>query len=76
MKIPKFFSRNFGSIPSRSSRMKVVPPEVPIPGMAGGGKQKLMAPGTRAIFLLIVCRRLKASSPGAVRSSHGFSVMK
>ena len=32
------------SLPARSSRMKVAPPEVPTPWIAGGGKAKPMAP--------------------------------
>ena len=31
--------------PLRSSRMKVTPPEVPTPGIAGGGKRKAFASG-------------------------------
>ncbi len=43
-------ARKSMSFPARSWRMKVTPPEVPTPMMAGGGKAKPMAPGMPAIF--------------------------
>src|ERR1700730_13292498 len=36
----KLVARNCTSLPARSSRTNVNPPEVPTPGMAGGGKTK------------------------------------
>src|SRR5260370_40345708 len=33
-------ARNWTSLPARSSRTKVNPPEVPTPGMAGGGEEE------------------------------------
>ena len=35
------------SLPARSSSMKVTPPDVPTPGMAGGGTAKAVRVGKR-----------------------------
>ena len=40
-----FLARNSTSWPERSSSMNVAPPEVPTPGIAGGGKAKACASG-------------------------------
>ena len=44
-KVARFLARNWTSPPERSSRMKVNPPDVPTPGMAGGEKPKATAVG-------------------------------
>ena len=43
-----FSARNAGSLPARSSSMNVTPPDVPMPGMAGGEKAKAWASATPA----------------------------
>ena len=48
MNLLTFSVRNGRSPPERSSSMKVTPPEVPTPGMAGGEKEKAMPSGTLA----------------------------
>ena len=45
MNLSRFVVRNDGSCPARSSRMKVKPPAVPTPGMAGGGKAERLGFG-------------------------------
>ena len=72
----KFASRNARSLPERSSRMKVNPPEAPTPGMAGGVMENAMPSG------MVPSRRLRnrtssvAWSSLDLRSSQGFSLMK
>ena len=46
MKSCVFFPRNSMPLPDRSSRMNVAPPEVPTPGMAGGGNENAIPDGT------------------------------
>ena len=43
-------ARNSTSLPARSSSMKVTPPDVPTPGMAGGGKANACASGSMRSF--------------------------
>ena len=46
--LPTFCARKPMSLPERSSSMKVNPPEVPTPGIAGGGKAKAIPSGNPA----------------------------
>ena len=64
------------SLPARSSRMKVTPPEVPTPMMAGGGKAKPMAPGMPAIFFEIDALIASYFSSGFFRLDHSSREMK
>jgi len=68
--------RKATSRPARSSSMKVTPPDVPMPGIAGGGKEKATPSGMAASRSLMVRLITAYCSSGAVRSSQGFSVMK
>jgi hypothetical protein len=71
-----FSARNAGSLPERSSRMKVTPPEVPMPGIAGGENAKTWASATPASFWFS-CRMItSAVSPFLLRASQSSSVMK
>ncbi len=71
-----FSHRKGMSLPERSCRMKVTPPAVPMPGMAGGEKAK----ATPCVIWLM--RRLRFAmmaayfSSGAVRSCQGLRVTK
>ncbi|OQB98247.1 MAG: hypothetical protein BWX79_03360 [Alphaproteobacteria bacterium ADurb.Bin100] len=53
------------SLPARSCRMNVAPPDTPTPWMAGGGKAKPMAP-------LIPASRFESSALMAPYCSSGF----
>ncbi len=46
MKICVFFPRNSIPVPDLSSRMNVAPPDVPTPGIAGGGNENANPDGT------------------------------
>ncbi len=46
MNVFKLFERNWTSLPARSSRTKVNPPEVPTPGIAGGEKPNATPSGS------------------------------
>ena len=48
MNVSRFVGKKRMSLPGRSSRMKVKPPAVPTPGMAGGGKENAFASGRLA----------------------------
>ena len=48
MKVSRSRARNATSLPARSWSMNVTPPEVPMPGMAGGGKAKAAPPAMLA----------------------------
>ena len=71
-----FSARKVTSLPARSCSTMVTPPEVPTPGMAGGGKAKPMASGIFAISLLMWLRMAMYCSSGWVRSDQFFSEMK
>ena len=56
--------------------MNVTPPDVPMPGMAGGAKAKACASATPASFWFS-CRMItSAVSPSLWRASQSSSVMK
>src|ERR1700732_173486 len=75
-KVSRFDERNLRSIPARSSKTKVNPPEVPTPGMAGGEKEKATPSGSDDSCSLMCCLIAWSCSGGEVRSSHGFNVTK
>jgi hypothetical protein len=56
--------------------MKVAPPEVPTPWMAGGGNAKAMAPGMVASRLVSSALIAVYCSSGCLRSAQFLSVMK
>jgi hypothetical protein len=64
------------SLPARSCRMKVAPPEVPTPWMAGGGKAKPMAPLMPASRFVSSALIAVYCSSGFLRSDQFSSVMK
>ena len=64
------------SLPARSSRMKVTPPEVPMPGMAGGGKAKPMAPGISRSSRFRWALMASYCSSGFLRFAQSSRVMK
>ena len=71
-----FSHRKAMSLPERSSRMKVTPPEVPMPGMAGGEKAKATPWGIRPMRRLRLAMMASYFSSGLLRSCQGFRVMK
>ena len=76
MKVAVLAARNSRSLPARSSSMKVTPPEVPIPGMAGGEKAKPTAPLRLPSFLLSACLMASYCTSGSVRSAQSSKVTK
>ena len=76
MNLRTFPARKARSRPARSSSTMVTPPEVPMPGIAGGGKAKPMASGMAANSRFSRAMMAAAFSSGACRSSHGFREMK
>ena len=56
--------------------MKVKPPEVPMPGMEGGGNAKAVASGSFPSSAFRWARIAWNCSAGLVRSLHGLSVTK
>jgi hypothetical protein len=56
--------------------MNVAPPEVPMPGMAGGEKAKPMAPLMPASFWLMPLLMVSYCSSGVLRAAHSSRVMK
>jgi hypothetical protein len=62
--------------PERSSSMKVTPPAVPTPGMAGGGNAKASASGSFASSRLMCSLIAAYCSSGSVRSPHSSKVTK
>ena len=70
------WARNATSLPARSSSTIETPPEVPTPGMAGGGNPKACASDIAPSFALMVRKIGRSCSSGLWRSSHGASVTK
>ncbi len=64
------------SLPARSSSMKVIPPEVPTPGMAGGGTAKAAASGKTARRRFRSRVMVSAVRPLVSRSFQGARVRK
>ena len=64
------------SFPDRSSRTKVAPPEVPTPGMAGGGKAKAMASVNPLSSRFRWSLMASYCSSGFFLAAHSSSVMK
>ena len=71
-----FSARNSTLPPERSSSMKVTPPDVPTPGIAGGGNAKAIASGSRESSWLRCALIAAYCSSGAVRSPHSSKVTK
>ncbi len=71
-----FSARKPTSRPARSSSMKVTPPEVPIPWMAGGEKENAIPCGSRPSSRLRRAWMPATCSSGRFRSDHGFRAMK
>ena len=69
-------ARNAISFPERSSSINVTPPDVPTPGIAGGGNRKALAPGSSASRLFTFLKIGRSCSSGFLRSAQGSSVTK
>ena len=63
-------------IPARSSRTATTPPEVPIPGMAGGGKPNAIPSGILASASFARIMMALTCSCADLRSSHDFRLTK
>ena len=75
MNLSRLSARNCTSLPARSSRMKVKPPEVPTPGIAGGEKLKAIPSGSfdsswfrccLIVLILLLAGRCGRSIPSRV----------
>src|SRR4029079_16145499 len=75
-KVLRFDDRHSRYLPARSSSTNVNPPDVPMPGMAGGEKEKAIASGNDDRATLIRCLMAWSCSSRDFRSSQGFSVTK
>src|ERR1700741_5566787 len=75
-KVLRFDDRKSRSLPARSSSTNVNRPDVPIPGMAGGEKEKAIPYGSDDRSALIRCLMAWSCSERDFRSSQGFSVTK
>ncbi len=71
-----FWKRNAMSFPARSSSRKVTPPEVPMPGMAGGEKAKATPWGSLLSLAFSPAKRFPYFSSELFRSPQGFRVTK
>src|SRR6185436_14503575 len=71
-----FSARNPMSFEARSSSTIDTPPDVPTPGMEGGGKRNARAPGKPAIRALTLLKIASNCSSVCLRSCHGSSEMK
>jgi len=64
------------SLPARSSRMKVKPPEEPMPGIAGGVIENEMPSGSALSRRVSWADKAEATSDLDLRSSQGFNLTK
>jgi hypothetical protein len=71
-----FSQRKLISLPARSSRIKVTPPAVPMPGMAGGEKAKAMPWGSLPNSRFRLAMMASYFSSGFFRSCQGLRVTK
>src|ERR1700679_400007 len=77
MYLLRFCVRNERSLlPERSSRIIVTPPEVPTPGIDGGGKANPIPSSTPRLGRLKLARMALYCSSGFVLSAQSLSVMK
>ena len=77
MKARVFFEMNATGAPVRSSSMNVTPPDVPMPGMAGGGKANAAEGFASAASSLLIFFWIASTwSSGVLRFAHSSSVMK
>ena len=72
----RFSARNGRPLPERSSSTNVTPPEVPTPGIAGGGKAMPMAPGILANSRFKWSLMAVYCSSGFRRLAHSSKAMK
>src|ERR1700723_430555 len=72
----RFDEKNSRSLPARSSSTNVKPPDVPMPGMAGGEKENAIPSGSDERSVLIRCLMAWSCSERDFRSPQGFRVTK